>query len=295
VASKAGPQAIGVDIGGTKLRAARVTAAGEIVASASERVSREPEAALGRILDVVHALDAETVVGVGIGIPGRVDSREGRVLSGGFLNLADVALAERVEGRIGKPVLLDNDCNMALVAELRIGAALGCSDVAMFTIGTGIGGALALGGAIVRGRSCAGQLGHVTVDVGGRPCNCGRRGCVETTSSGTALGRLIAEAGLPAETRVETLLARADASDGVAKDVLLAWAGPLRAAIDSMVASVDPERVLLGGGLGQAACRALALAPAVSPWYQCPVVQAALGDDAGVIGAALAVIEADGR
>jgi glucokinase len=134
----------------------------------------------------------------------------------------------------------------------------------------------------------AGQLGHVTVDVHGRLCLCGRHGCVETTSSGTALGRHIAEAGLASDTTIDKLFALDAAGDKAARAVFLAWAGPLRAAIDSIVAVVDPELVLLGGGLGAAAHRALAVVTVPqSEWYQCELGTAELGDDAGVIGAAL--------
>lgn len=284
-------QAIGIDVGGTNLRVARVSAAGEILASSAERISRDPQEALARILALARRLDAGGVVGIGVGVPGRVDSAAGRVLSGGFLDLAGVSLVDRLKSSLGKPVMLDTDCNMALVAEMRTGAARDRRDVVMLTIGTGIGGAIALDGKIVRGRSSAGQLGHVTVLGGGLPCACGRRGCVETTSSGTALGRLIAGEGLPAETRIEALLARAD-SDPVAERIVKAWAEPLRDAIDSLVATIDPELVLLGGGLGRAACTGLTFAPARSSWYQSPVAPAALGDDAGVVGAALSALAA---
>jgi glucokinase len=282
-------QAIGVDVGGTNLRVARVAASGEILESFSERISRDPHAATARLLALVARFDSPAVAGVGVGIPGRVDARAGRVLSGGFLDLAEAALAERLAGATGKPVWLDGDCNMALLAECAVGAARGRRHVAMLTIGTGIGGAVMLDGEILRGRASAGQLGHLTVDNHGLPCACGRRGCVETTSSGTALGRLIEQAGLSAETRIDSLL---DAGDPVAAQVALAWIAPLRAAIDSIVAAFDPELVLLGGGLGDAACRALPRAPAASPWYLAPVLPARLGDDAGVVGAALAALRA---
>ena len=143
---------------------------------------------------------------------------------------------------------------------------------------------------MLRGRGTGGQLGHVTVQFDGLPCVCGRLGCVETTSSGTAFGRLVAEAGLPTGTRAEALLDREAAGDRVARAILDAWALPLRAAIDSVVAAVDPEVVLLGGGLGAAAHRALARAPSMSAWTRCPVVPAQLGDDAGVIGAAVSAL-----
>ncbi|MBZ9795215.1 ROK family protein [Mesorhizobium sp. ES1-4] len=279
--------AVGIDIGGTNLRAARVSATGEILERLSEKSAPDPELVLGRITDMVRLLDAPDVAAIGVGVPGRVDAHRHAVLSGGYVNLASVALAQRLESMTGKPVILDNDCNMALAAEMVLGAGKGHDNVAMFTIGTGIGGAVVQNRRITRGRATAGQLGHITVDVDGEVCACGRRGCVETTSSGTALGRHIARAGLSPDVTVDQLFARDADGDMKARGILEAWARPLRAAIDTTVAMFDPDLVLLGGGLGLAAHRALGHAPALAPWYQCPVQPARLGDDAGVIGAAL--------
>ncbi|PDQ18993.1 transcriptional regulator, partial [Mesorhizobium sanjuanii] len=281
------PLSIGIDIGGTNLRAARISATGEILERISDKSAPDPELVLSRIADMVRRLDAPGVAAIGIGVPGRVDARLRRVLSGGYVNLASVSLAERLEGIAGKPVVIDNDCNMALVAEMALGAGRGHDSIVMFTIGTGIGGAVTQNRQIMRGRATAGQLGHITVDVNGETCACGRRGCVETTSSGTALGRHIARAGLGADVSVDQLFARDAAGDIQARGVLEAWARPLRAAIDTTVAVLDPDLVLLGGGLGRAAHKALACAQALAPWYQCKVEPAQLGDDAGVIGAGL--------
>lgn len=282
--------AIGIDIGGTNLRAARVSGAGAILERVSERIDREADAAVRRIVELVRQLDRPEVTAIGIGVPGRVDARRRAVLSGGYLNLAGTALAERVEQAVGKPVAIDNDGNMALVAEIAVGAARGRENVVMFTIGTGIGGAIVQEGQIVRGRGTAGQLGHITVDVNGAPCVCGRRGCVETTSSGTAFARHVLEAGLPSGTTLDEVIRRAAKGDEVSGRVLDAWVRPLRAAIDSAAAAFDPDLVLLGGGLGKAAHRALRKAPALAPWYQCPVMAAELGDDAGMIGAAVSAL-----
>ncbi|WEK49384.1 MAG: ROK family protein [Candidatus Kaistia colombiensis] len=282
--------AIGIDIGGTNLRAARVSGAGEILERLSERIDRDADIAIGRIIELVRQLDRLDVTAIGIGVPGRVDARRRTVLSGGYLNLAGAALAERVEVATGKPVIIDNDCNMALVAEIAVGAGRGRENVVMFTIGTGIGGAIVQEGQILRGRGTAGQLGHITVDVHGAACVCGRRGCVETTSSGTALARHIREAGLPDDTSIDDIFRRAAKGSHAARQVLDAWAGPLRAAIDSASAAFDPDLVLLGGGLGKAAHKALLKIPALAPWYQYPVLAAELGDDAGVIGAAVCAL-----
>jgi glucokinase len=282
--------AIGIDIGGTNLRAARVSETGAILDYVTERISRDSIAVVvARIVDLVRRLDRADVAAVGIGIPGRVDAAHRLVLSGGYVNMSSALLAESVEQATRKQVIIDNDCNMALIAEITLGAARGQENVVMFTIGTGIGGAVLQEGHIVRGRMSAGQLGHLTVDVNGTACACGRSGCVETTSSGTALNRHIAAAGLPAGTTLDQLFARDFEGDAAAR-VLDAWAKPLRAAIDSAVAVFDPALVLLGGGLGQGAARAIARAPAFSPWYQCPISAAQLGDDAGVIGGALSAL-----
>jgi glucokinase len=280
-------QAIGIDIGGTKIRSAVVTEDGAIVRV--HDIATPTTAAA--VIDAIHAViremrDAHTGA-VGIGVPGRVDTRTGKVFSGGFVDLSAGSFRDDVASRADLPVLIANDASLALIAEARVGSARGLRNVVLLTIGTGIGGAILADGELLMGRATAGQLGHVGVEAQGMPCLCGRRGCLETTSSGTALRRLLAAAGL-ATISVDELLERKDAATA---DVVRAWIQPLRSAIDSLVATLDPDCVVLGGGLGHAAARALAGFPAVSPWYQCDVVAAGLGNDAGVIGAALVGME----
>ena len=273
--------AIGIDIGGTHTRAARVSADGRILAHRVGATARTADMVLADAEAMIAALRDDATAAIGIGVPGRVDGLSGRILSGGFVDLSTISLT-------GLNAFADNDANMALVAEARLGAARGARHALMLTIGTGIGGAILADGRIFHGGGSAGQLGHVTVKVEGAPCKCGRRGCLETESSGTALERHMAAAGFPAGTRVADVL---NADSAAARAVVAAWATPLRAGIDSLVAAFAPEIVILGGGLGAAAVNALARTPAVSPWFQCGVLAATLGDEAGVIGAALAALE----
>jgi len=280
--------AIGIDIGGTRLRAARV-ADGVIEARAAAASAPDPRQVLARVLDLVAQVRAPGVTALGIGVPGQVHAAGRRVLSGGHVDLSGLDFAAEVEAATGLAVTIENDATMALLGEAAHGAARGLANVVMLTIGTGIGGAILDGGRVLRGRGAAGQLGHVCIDPAGRPCVCGRIGCVETVSSGTAFASHLAEAGLPPDTCAEDLLARTDAP---ARAVIAAWATPLRAAIDSLVATCNPDCVLIGGGAGAAALAALASVPGRGTWYSAPVLAATLGDDAGVIGAASAALAA---
>ena len=277
--------AIGVDVGGTNVRAARIAPDGQMSGLLKVRTDSMPS-----VPDVVEALVrrllSDDVVAVGVGIPGRLDHDRGKVLSAGFVNVAGIPLGEVLSARIGRPVVMDNDAHMALVGELAVGAAKDVDDVVMFTVGTGIGGAVANARNVLRGRGNAGQLGHLTVDPNGPACNCGRRGCSEVFVSGTALSGYIVAAGLPPGTSVETLLDTHGQSPAAAA-VLTRWVTSWRHAIDTVVAVLDPDLVVLGGGLGVAAAAAIQGAAPASSWFECPVVAAALGDDAGVVGAGL--------
>lgn len=277
--------ALGVDIGGTNIRAARVDHDGRVEWRHALRTDSGPDP-VALVIELCRAGLDDRVTAIGIGVPGRLDQRRSTVLSSGFVELAGRHLGEVVGGALGRPARLENDAAMALIAERRLGAARGSRDVVLFTAGTGIGGAVMVGGELVRGRGNAGQLGHLALERAGPVCNCGRRGCSETLASGTALGHLMETAGLAEGTSVEDLLARP--GEPAAAEVLERWSGAWRAAIDTVVAVLDPKLVVIGGGLGAPVVSALeGSRAATSPWFDCPVVAAELGDDAGVIGAGL--------
>ncbi len=279
--------ALGVDVGGTNVRAALVSAEGVILRRISHPVERERANFVAMLAGLVRQLGCNEASSIGVGLPGRVDAQANLVISAGYLDVAGLPVAQLLHEATGLPVFIDNDCTMALVAEMAVGAAAGKRDVAMLTIGTGIGGAIAIDGRLLQGAAFAGQLGHVTVDNNGEVCRCGRRGCVETMSSGLALTRHLVQAGKPPSTTPWELLDAAASGDDAAVALLRRWVRPLRSAIDSLIAVVDPAIVLLGGGLGSAAHESLIYAPSASSWCQRPVRPAMLGDDAGMIGAAL--------
>ena len=279
--------AIGIDVGGTKIRAARIAADGTISAHRAMPTVRRAEAILAGIEAMVAELRDAGTVAIGAGVPCRVDAPSGKIFSGGFVDLSMLPLAEALCAATQLAVVTDNDANMALAAEAQLGAACGARHAVMLTIGTGIGGAILDDGRIFHGGGIAGQLGHITINMRGLACHCGRVGCLETESSGTALARHMAAHGVAAGTPAASLLASDDAAT---RAVIADWILPLRAGIDSLVASFAPEIIILGGGLGSAAALALERAPAASPWFQCPIAAATLGDAAGVIGAGLVAL-----
>ena len=163
-------QAIGIDIGGTHIRAARVAQDGTILARAAAPSSPDAHTVMATCLALVAQVRSPQVQGIGIGVPGQVHVTSRRGLSGGYVDLSTLPFAEEVETATGLPVSLDNDATMALLGEAACGAARGRANVVMLTIGTGIGGAILENGTVLRGRGAAGQLGHLTVDPQGRPC-----------------------------------------------------------------------------------------------------------------------------
>lgn len=277
--------ALGVDVGGTRIRIARIDRAGAIEARASEPVRRDREGFLAQLLGLVERLRTDTTLAIGIGIPGRVDGASGTIASAGYLDIAGLDLRAHCAA-LGLAARVENDATMALFAEARQRQEDG-GVIAMLTVGTGIGGALLQDGAPWYGGGFAGQFGHIVVAGEGPVCNCGRIGCVETLSSGTALQRLIEEARLDPPHTIEAILARAAGGEPAATAILEAWSAPFQRALETLVAAVDPRLIVVGGGLGGAMTEALGRRPRQAKWFALPVEAARLGDDAGIAGAAI--------
>ncbi|NHF72335.1 ROK family protein [Paracoccus xiamenensis] len=288
-----GPEnTLGVDVGGTHIRVARIARDGTMHGCVIEAVRHDRAGFSAQLLRLIDDLRDPGSVAVGIGIPGRVEGATQRILSAGYLDIAGLDLPRLIADHAGLPARVENDATMALIAEAALSGHGVSGLILMVTIGTGIGGAALLDGRPWHGGGIAGQFGHIVVEADGPACKCGRRGCVETLSSGTALGRLIAGEDLPPDTRAAALLARAEAGDPVASAVLADWAEPLRRALETLVAVADPKLIVIGGGVGAEMVAALARLPAGGGWFGLPVTAARLGDNAGVIGAGLAAIPA---
>jgi glucokinase len=311
---------IGVDLGGTKMLVG-VLSGTEILSESREASTGQTEDELVELLvrEVTEAHEAcPEAVAVGLGIPATINHETGVAVAAVNLPLEDLPIRDLVEERVGLPVFVDNDANVAALAEQLYGAGRGADEMVLLTIGTGIGGGLILGGEVYRGATGAGaELGHTVIDLDGPPCqgNCPGRGCIETLASGTALGREAREAARrEPDSALGARAAEGDEIDGKAVTEL-ALAGDLTAigvfdlvgsrlgaALVTFANIFEPKVIVIGGGVMAAGdllldpARKVLRERALRPMNETPVVAAELGPEAGLIGAAaLARIELEKR
>jgi glucokinase len=303
-------ETIGVDLGGTKIQVGVLAGVETLWESRETSRGQDQDELVELLVREVSAARAARpdAVAVGLGIPATINQERGVAIAAVNLPLQDLPVRDVVSERVGLPVFLDNDANVAALAEYRYGAARGKPTMVMLTIGTGIGGGLILGGEIFRGATGAGaELGHVVIQADGPPCqgNCPNHGCVEALASGTALGR---EGRAAAESAPDSALGKLHA-EGVEVDGLAvteaALAGDetaigvfdligsrLGVACASFANIFEPEAIVVGGGVIKAGdlllepARAEVRARALDPMNQTPILEATLGNDAGMIGAA---------
>jgi glucokinase len=304
-------ETIGVDLGGTKMAVGVVDSRREVLYRATERsLGLNAEEILDEIEEESRAaLEARPdAAAVGLGIPCTIDQERGHAITAVNLPIVNVPIRDLMEKRLDVPVFIDNDANVAALAEHLFGAGRDAKHVVMLTIGTGIGGGVIIDGEVFRGSSGAGaELGHIVIDKDGPPCqgNCPNRGCVETFASGTAiardgraaaqefpdsaLGRALA-GGDPIEGR--TVTDAALAGDAVARDVVESAGRNLGVALATLANIFQPHLFVIGGGV--MAVGELLTEPArdelrrraLPPQNETPVVPAELGPEAGMIGAA---------
>lgn len=298
----------GIDVGGTKCLGVVLDGGGAVVGEWRRPTPRGADA----IIDTLEALVADMggIDTLGIGVPGLV-TRQGVLRAApNLVDIADFAVGPMLSTRLGIDVAVDNDATCAAVAEWKVGAGRGASDLVMVTLGTGIGGGVVAGGHLVRGvNGFAGEIGHMVVDPDGPPCPCGRRGCWERYASGSGLGRLAREAavggrlprvvelagGDPEKVRGEDVRSAAEEGDPDALVVIDEFARWVAIGLVSLTNALDPAAFVLGGGL--AASPEIYIGP-IARWFHellyAPdlrphprLVFAELGAHAGAVGAAL--------
>jgi glucokinase len=305
---------IGVDIGGTKVAGGVVDPDGQVLAVTRRDTPAEDVAKTRElIVEVVAELaDVHPVEAVGIGAAGWIDATRSIVLFAPNLAWRDEPLRQYVADAVRLPVVVENDANVAAWAEFRYGAARDAADsMVMFTIGTGIGGGIVLGGELIRGaHGIAAELGHMLAVPGGHSCGCGRRGCVEQYASGNALvrfaqswarqephraGLLLETAGGDADAITGPMVtAAARVGDEVSQAAFAEIGGWLGTALADMVQVLDPQVLVVGGGVIESGDLLLgpartAYAESLAQRGRLPVAEvraAELGNTAGLIGAA---------
>jgi glucokinase len=310
------PCVVGVDMGGTKLLAGAIDETLTVRHRAHRTLAGlDQDALLDIAVDAVEEIRAASrvpILAYGFGIPATIDRRRGVAIQAVHLPLHDVPFAAVMGERLGLPVVVDNDANVAALAEHRAGAAKGTRDSVTLTLGTGIGSGLVLDDRLYRGATGAGgELGHMVIDLDGPVCPCGNRGCLEAIVSGTALardgreaaareprsalGRALAEGNEITGALVTDL---AHAGDSAAREVVERAGAALGVGIANIANVLEPEVVVIGGGVIGAGelllepardeLKRRALAPARDTVR---VVAAHFGAEAGMIGAALLAFE----
>jgi glucokinase len=310
------PEAIGVDLGGTKLLTGVVDSAQKVHHESREKSSgaSEDEVLAALENEIKEAKEARPdVVAAGLGIPCTMDRERGVAINAVNLEITDVPIRDLLTERTGLPIFVDNDANAAALAEHRFGAAKGTDHAIMLTIGTGIGGGVIIDGEVYRGSiGAAAEPGHMVIDLNGPPCQgtCPNHGCIEALASGTALAREgTAAAGTYPESALGLALARegsvtgktvteaALAGDDAAKEVMALVGMRLGVGLSSLANIFNPDVIVIGGGV--IAAGDLLLDPAreelakraLPPMNETPVREAKLGGDAGMIGAAQMALE----
>lgn len=305
---------IGIDLGGTNIAVGVVTEQGMIVSQAQRRTLPErpyyevvrdmAEAAIEAVEKA--GLSMTDIGSIGVGVPGLFDNKTGHVVFCTNLGWNDVPLRDEMRKYINLPLYGDNDANVAGLAEAVCGVSRGVGSSIFLTLGTGLGGGIIIGGKIWSGAHNVGsELGHIMYQYDGIPCTCGAKGCLERYASGTALIRIGQKyaaqdpdsslAKVPAERfSAKTVIDAAHRSDPAALRALDEYTTHLANGIITIISFFDPELIVLGGGLSQAGD--ILLKPVrekvqAGKFFKTmptgDIVVATLGNDAGIIGAAM--------
>jgi glucokinase len=308
--NRSAPLAVGIDLGGSQVRAALVDAQGRLLARAATRtdVAGGPRAVLkqmeGLFAEVVGGVDLASLAGIGVSSPGPLDSETGVVLGIPTLpGWVDIPIAAWLHDALHLPVTLENDGVAAAIGEWSFGAGRGLSDFVYVTVSTGIGGGVIADGRVLRGRRrLAAHLGHMTMAADGALCSCGNQGCWEAQASGTAFGeharRLAAQTpasalhALGAAVDARRVIDAARAGDTLALQLVAHEAELLGIGIVSLLHLFSPQAVVVGGGVSAGfdllhpGIADEVRSRAMPPFRDVPVVAAQLGPNSGLVGAA---------
>lgn len=316
---------LAIDLGGTKVLCAVIGPDGKVLGRAKASTQEHPEpamlireiAACARKAVQASDVSLDSISGVGMGVPGPVDIETGVVTVAPNLGWHNVPAKQLLEAELALPVFLDNDVRVAMLAEHRFGAAKGMQSAIGVFVGTGIGGGLILNGQIYRGRHTqAGEVGHMITEAGGPWGSCGQRGCLESLASRTAIARdLQAAVGKGKKTlltklaghdltavRSGDLVKAVQSGDRLTRRVIRRSAKYVGLGIASLVNLLDPDVVILGGGVVEALgsfyverAAKVARRNIISDIVRdVPILQSTLGDDAGILGAAEVVRQRTG-
>lgn len=308
---------IGIDLGGTNIAVGTVDEKGTILSRTSTPtlpdrpytdLVKDMAACIHEVTEKA-GLSAEEITSIGIGIPGIADQKEGTVVFCTNLGWRDIPLRAEIQKYYDKPVYIDNDATVAGLAESYAGVSVGCHSSVFLTLGTGVGGGIIIEGKPWSGAHGVGsELGHMTLVVDGVPCTCGNDGCVERYCSATAIIRMARQAclGYPESLMVKmvdgdleklearTVIEAAKAGDPTALQVFNRFTRYLAITVNNVTAFLDPEMIVLGGGVSNAGDFLLNAVKAQLPRYlmyktlPSPRLELArLGNEAGIIGAAM--------
>ena len=300
------------DVGGTNLRAALVDSAGRIDARVKQPTVQSRKGFIEQLAFTIRELKStgKRVIAASIGFPGPLRIKEGIVLTPpNLVDCDNLPVKRMLERRGGLPVFMENDANAAALGEWWLGAAKGANSAICLTLGTGIGGGIVLDGKVWHGAGdVAAEFGHITVRPNGRRCACGRRGCLEAYASATGVVRtarakvrrdrnsliLRLAGGRPSAITSAIVYRAAKRGDATARNVLTQTGRMLGMAIGNLLGIFNPQMVVIGGGLARAGRMLLDPIRAeaarncfAAAFNSARIVKGKLGDDAGMLGAAL--------
>lgn len=305
---------IGIDLGGTNIKAMIMNGKFQVISKNSlstpqQKPSEETFAAIINLVESMineSAICIDNVLGIGIGIPGLIDSRVNKVFNAANLVWSDMDVGKPLKEYFKKPVYAENDGNVNALGEMYFGAGKGFKDILLLTLGTGLGSGIIINGQLLYGAShVAGEVGHMVIETDGEKCSCGKRGCFESCCSATAMMRyarnfatenpdtvlLEYASGDPLAITCEMVDRGFDAGDVVSLKTIETFSRKLSIGLANLINLFNPEIIIIGGGLSKSGdrilnpTRKLVEDSLMHPVQRCKIVAGELGSDAGVMGA----------